>query len=246
MSKFSEGIFITGTDTGVGKTIVTAAVAWNMKQAGRSVGIMKPIQTGTVVSGPTDIEFIQDLIGEDHSVDYSCPYTFADPVAPLVASMLSDERIDIKRIRDSFKKLKENNDTVLVEGAGGILVPILEDYFMSDLALELDLPILIVSRPNIGTLNHTLLTLEYAKKKGLEVAGIVISNFPWDPGIPEQTNPELILSMTGVNILGVLPHDNSLSVEKNRAGNLKELAKSGLSPELGGEFDIQHFISSFG
>ena len=246
MSEFPDGIFVTGTDTGVGKTIVTAAIAWNLKQAGRKVGVMKPIQTGAIVSGPTDIEFVQKLIGDDGLVEYSCPYTFADPVAPLVASMLSDERIDIRRIKDSYKKLKENNETVIVEGAGGMLVPILEDYFMSDLALDLDIPILIVTRPNLGTLNHTLLTLEYAKRKGLEVAGIVISNYPWDPGIPEQTNPELILSMTGVNILGVLPHDNTISVEKGNIGKLKVLAESGLSTELGGKFDIEQFISSFG
>jgi dethiobiotin synthetase len=245
MSEFPKGIFITGTDTGVGKTIVTAAIAWNLKQAGRKVAVMKPVQTGTIISGPTDLEFVQNLIGHDSHIDHSCPYTFPDPVAPLVASMLSGERIDIKRIKDSYSKLSEQNETVIVEGAGGLFVPILEDYFMSDLALELNIPILIVTRPNLGTLNHTLLTLESAKRKGLEVAGIVISNYPWDPGIPEQTNPELLLSMTGVNILGILPHDNSLSVEKGDIGNLRDLAKSGLSQELGGTFDIEEFISSF-
>lgn len=245
MSEFPKGIFITGTDTGVGKTIVTAAIAWNLKQAGRKVAVMKPVQTGTIISGPTDLEFVQNLIGDDHTIDTSCPYEFPDPVAPLVASMLTGERIDIKRIKESYSKLSEQNETIIVEGAGGLLVPILEDYFMSDLALELNIPILIVARPNLGTLNHTLLTLESAKRKGLEVAGIVISNYPWDPGIPEQTNPELILSMTGVSILGVLPHDNSLSVEKGDIGNLRELASSGLSQELGGAFDIEDFISSF-
>jgi dethiobiotin synthetase len=245
MSEFPKGIFITGTDTGVGKTIVTAAIAWNLKQAGKKVAVMKPVQTGTIVSGPTDIEFVQSLIGDDYTIDTSCPFMFPDPVAPLVASMLAGERINIKKIKESFSDLSEENDTVIVEGAGGLLVPILEDYFMSDLALDLNIPILIVARPNLGTLNHTLLTLESAKRKGLEVAGIVISNYPWDPGIPEQTNPELILSMTGVNILGILPHDNSISVEKGEVGNLRDLALSGLSKELGGTFDMEEFLSSF-
>ena len=245
MSKFPEGIFVTGTDTGVGKTIVAAAIAWNLNRAGRRVGVMKPIQTGTVVSGPTDIEFVQKLIGEDGSLDYSCPYMFPDPVAPLVASMLADERIETGKIKNAHKKLKEDNDTVIVEGAGGLLVPILEHYFMSDLALDLNIPILIVTRPNIGTLNHTLLTIEYAKRKGLEIAGIVISNYPWYPGLPEQTNPELILSMTGVSILGILQNDNSISVEKGDIGNLRELAGTGLSPILGGTFDMEEFVSSF-
>ncbi len=244
MSEFPKGIFVTGTDTGVGKTIVTASIAWNLIQAGRKVGVLKPVQTGTIVSGPTDIEFVQSLFGEDSPLDVACPYMFPDPVAPLVASMLSGERIDIRSIEDSYSKLADQNDTVIVEGAGGLQVPILEDYFMSDLAMDLNIPILIVTRPNLGTLNHTFLTLESAKRKGLDVVGIVISNYPWDPGIPEQTNPELIISMTGVNILGILPHDNSISVEKGDIGNIKELASSRLCPELGGTFDLELFLSS--
>jgi dethiobiotin synthetase len=244
MTKFPKGIFVTGTDTGVGKTVVTAAIAWNLTQAGKRVALMKPVQTGTIVSGPTDIEFVQKVLGADYSLDVSCPYMFSDPVAPLVASMLVGERIDIKKIKDSYSRLSSDNDFVIVEGAGGLLVPILEDYFMSDLALDLDLPVLIVTRPNLGTLNHTFLTLESAKKRGLDVAGIVISNFPWDPGLPEQTNPELILSMTGDNILGVIPNDNSISVVNGDIGNIRDTASLVLSKELGGSFVLEEFLSS--
>lgn len=244
MTKFPKGIFVTGTDTGVGKTVVAAAIAWNLTQAGKRVALMKPVQTGTIVSGPTDIEFVQKVLGADYSLDVSCPYMFSDPVAPLVASMLVGERIDIKKIKDSYSRLSSDNDFVIVEGAGGLLVPILEDYFMSDLALDLDLPVLIVTRPNLGTLNHTFLTLESAKKRGLDVAGIVISNFPWNPGLPEQTNPELILSMTGDNILGVIPNDNSISVVNGDIGNIRDTASSVLSKELGGSFVLEEFLSS--
>lgn len=244
MTKFPKGIFVTGTDTGVGKTVVTAAIAWNLTQAGKRVALMKPVQTGTIVSGPTDIEFVQKVLGADYSLDVSCPYMFSDPVAPLVASMLVGERIDIKKIKDSYSRLSSDNDFVIVEGAGGLLVPILEDYFMSDLALDLDLPVLIVTRPNLGTLNHTFLTLESAKKRGLDVAGIVISNFPWDPGLPEQTNPELIFSMTGVDILGVIPNNNLISVGKGDIGNIRDTASSALSEELGGSFVLEEFLSS--
>ena len=97
MSKIPKGIFVTGTDTGVGKTVVTAAIAWNLTQAGKRVALMKPVQTGTIVSGPTDIEFVQKVLGANYSLDISCPYTFPDPVAPLVASMLAGERIDAKK-----------------------------------------------------------------------------------------------------------------------------------------------------
>ncbi len=244
MTKIPKGIFVTGTDTGVGKTVVTAAIAWNLKQSGKDVAVMKPIQTGTNISGLTDIEFVQKVLGADCLPDDCCPYSFPDPLAPLVASMLVGQRINIDKIKDSYNRLSSENETVIVEGAGGLLVPILEDYFMSDLALDLDLPIVIVTRPNLGTLNHTLLTLESAEKRGLDVAGIVISNYPWDPGLPEQTNPELILGMTGVNILGVFPNDNSISVEKGEIGNIREIASSALSKELGGSFVLEEFLSS--
>ena len=244
MSEFPKGIFVTGTDTGVGKTIVSAAIAWNMIQAGKRVAVMKPVQTGTVISGPTDIEFIQKVVGEGSQVDYSCPYSFPDPVAPLVASMLGGESIHIGKIVDAYEKLSSENDFVIVEGAGGLLVPILDNYFMSDLASDLELPTLIVARPDIGTINHTLLTLEAAQRRDIEIAGIVISNYPWDPGIPEQTNPELLLSFTGVDILGVLQNDNSLSVEKGEIGNLREAALTSLSKELGGSFEIDEFLSA--
>ncbi len=115
---------------------------------------------------------------------------------------------------------------------------------MSELAFDLELPTLIVTRPNLGTINHTLLTLEAAHRRDIEIAGIVISNYPWDPGIPEQTNPELLLSLTGVYILGVLQNDNSLSVEKGDIGNLRESALTSLSKELGGSFDIEEFLSA--
>ena len=164
--------------------------------------------------------------------------------ASMAASMLVGQKINIDKIKDSYNRLSAENDTVIVEGAGGLLVPILEDYFMSDLALDLDLPVLIVVRPNLGTLNHTLLTLESAEKRGLDVAGIVISNYPWDPGLPEQTNPELILGMTGVNILGVFPNDNAISVEKGEIGNIRDNASLYLSEELGGTFVLEDFLSS--
>ena len=244
MSKFDKGIFVTGTDTGVGKTVVTAAIAWNMVQAGKSVAVMKPVQTGTVISGPSDVEFVQLVLGDDNPIAYSCPYSFPDPVAPLVASMLVGETIQIGKISDAYEELASENDFVIVEGAGGLLVPIHDNYFMSELASDLELPMLVVTRPNLGTINHTLLTLESAQRRGIDIGGIVISNFPWDPGIPEQTNPELILSFTGVDLLGVLQNDNSISVEKGDIGNLRNNAPLSLSKELGGSFDLEQFLSS--
>lgn len=117
---------------------------------------------------------------------------------------------------------------------------------MSDLALELQMPILIVTRPDLGTLNHTLLTVESAKSKGLDIIGIVINNFPPSPGKAELTNPELIKRLSGVPIAGVYPRDSSISVERGKIGEIRRVAPTTLSPLLAGTFDAKEFISGLG
>ncbi|GIW46567.1 MAG: ATP-dependent dethiobiotin synthetase BioD [Deltaproteobacteria bacterium] len=239
-----KGVFITGTDTGVGKTVVSAALAWTLKSAGIRVAVMKPIQTGTASIDFTDIEFVQKVLGSGYALDRVCPYRFSLPLAPLVAASLVGERIDINRISSAFYELSKSFDTVIVEGAGGLVVPITEDYFMSDLAFDLNLPVVVVTRPSLGTLNHTFLTVEFARSRGLDVLGVVISNFPADPGLAERTNPELILKMTGKEILGVLPHDPDICVEEGRIGRIRETACSSFVSKLGGSFNVEDFIKS--
>ncbi len=243
MSSFPKGIFVTGTDTGVGKTVVSAAVAFNLQQLGKKVVVMKPVQTGTDSAGLMDIEFVGLVMGIKHNIDEVCPYRFPHPVAPSVAANLVGEKVELEKIKSAFHQLCSNYDTVIVEGAGGLLVPIAEDYLMSDLVLDLELPLLIVTRPSLGTLNHTLLTVECAKARGIRVLGIIISQFPLVPDIAERTNPELILEMTGELLLGVLPFDNEISVEEGKIGKLRDIAGSYFSPELGGSFIVQDFLS---
>ncbi|MER3446898.1 MAG: dethiobiotin synthase [Candidatus Dadabacteria bacterium] len=243
MSFFPKGIFVTGTDTGVGKTVVSAVLAWILKRSGRRVAIIKPVQTGTNSGGLMDIEFIQRVIGENYTIDEVCPYRFPLPLAPSVASYLSGEEIDLKRINSAFHNLSSNHDVVIVEGAGGLLVPITDNYLMSDLACDLGLHLIIVTRPSLGTLNHTLLTVESAKHRGLRILGIVINKFPLNPEIAERTNPELILKMTGGPIVGVLPFDPGICVEEGRIGRLREIADSCFSPDLGGSFILGDFLS---
>ena len=238
-----HGIFITGTDTGVGKTVITAAIAWTLKRAGRDVAVIKPIQTGTEQTGPMDIDFIQKVLGTNYDIDDVCPYRFPKPLAPLVASEIEGEKIDADKIRKAYIKLKSAHEVVLVEGAGGLLVPILEDYLMSDLASDLGLPLVVVARPRLGTLNHTLLTIQSGSARGLEMLGVVINNFPRDPGIAERTNPGLITEMTGVPLLGVYPSDPSISVEMNNPGSIRETAPTALSPLFGGTFNNSEFLS---
>jgi len=242
MSRFSKGIFVTGTDTGVGKTVVSAALAWALKQSGKRVAVMKPLQTGTDSAGLMDIEFVQRVLGTDYPLDEVCPYRFPHPLAPLVASSLIGEKVDLERIRSAFHKLISNHDVVVVEGAGGLLVPITQDYLMSNLAFDLGMPILIATRPSLGTLNHTLLTVESAKARGLKVLGIVINQFPSNPGLAERTNPGLIVKMTGEPILGVLPFDPEISVEEGRIGKLRDIAGASFTSELGGSFLVGEFL----
>jgi dethiobiotin synthetase len=243
MTSFPESIFVTGTDTGVGKTVITSALAWTLMQAGSKVSVMKPVQTGTNEPGLTDLEFVETVLGASFNSEDNSPYSFPEPLAPLTASRFAGRKIDIDKIKRAFEKLRSASDTVIVEGAGGLLVPILENYLMSDLALELGIPVLIVARPDLGTLNHTLLTVESARTRGLDVLGVVISNFPPSPCKAESTNPELITRLSGVPIVGVYPRDSSISVEQGKIGKIREVAPSTLSPLLAGTFDANEFLS---
>lgn len=246
MPSHPQGIFITGTDTGVGKTVITAALAWTMVKAGKRTVVMKPVQTGTGLPGLTDIEFVEKVLGSDYILDEVCPYRFPEPLSPLTASMISGKKIDVEKIKRAFLKLKSIHDVVIVEGAGGLLVPIREDYLMCDLASDLGLSLLIVTRPGLGTLNHTALTVESAKSRGLDILGIVINCFPSVPGEAERTNPAIIMRMAGVPIAGVFPSDPALSVEEGRVGRIREIASSTFIPSLSGTFDSCEFLSALG
>lgn len=243
MSSFPKGIFVTGTDTGVGKTVVSAALAWTSKQSGKRVVVMKAVQTGTDSAGLMDIEFVQKVMGTNYPIEEVCPYRFSHALSPLVAASLVGEKVDMERIKSAFYKLGSAHDAVIVEGAGGLLVPITDDYLMSDLAFDLKLPLIIVSRPGLGTLNHTLLTVESARARGLKVLGIVINQFPSNPDVAESTNPELITKMTGELLLGVFPSDPEISVEEGRIGKLRDIASSCFSPGMDGTFIARDFLS---
>jgi dethiobiotin synthetase len=242
MINHSKGFFITGTDTGVGKTVVSAALGWNLIQSGKKVGVMKPIQTGTDLVGLMDIEFIQKVLETSYALEEVCPYRFPHPVAPFVASSLVGQIIDTDRLKSNFLRMSSTNDVVIVEGAGGLLVPIKKNYLMSDLAFDLELQTIVVTSPFLGTLNHTLLTIECAKSRGLKLYGIAINSFPANPSVAERTNPELIIQMTGEKVVGVLPYDPDLSVEDGRVGKLRESSYSSFNVELGGSFVIEEFL----
>ena len=200
-------IFITGTDTNVGKTVVTAGIAAALKSKGYSVGVFKPVQSGAVIKNnelvSPDIEFIRLV---DKNVLTKVSYNLKEPAAPSLAAEIEGINIDIKKILDDYKKLGAECDFVIAEGVGGLLVPINKGFLVRDMVKTMDLPLLIVARPGLGTINHTLLTIEAAKTKNIKILGIIISNYPEGTGdFAIKNAPQMIESLSGEKILGILP-----------------------------------------
>ncbi len=209
----ARGIFVTGTDTGVGKTIVAATLARLLRMKGISVGVMKPVtsgcheESGLLVSDDArllcqaaDIELCDDV----------APYRLREPIAPADAARLDGVRIDFSHIKSAFERLAATYNYVIVEGAGGLMVPLCGGMLVADLALVFELPLLVVARPGLGTINHTVLTCFTAQQLGLQVAGIIINGMPESPGLAEQGAPHQIGSLSGASVLGIWPRRNEV------------------------------------
>ena len=200
------GLFITGTDTGVGKTFVARGIASALRARGRRVGVLKPIETGcgaAIGRQPADALALQAAAGSTLPLDRICPYRLDAPLAPDVAARLENVRLDPAVVVAAFRALERDHDVTLVEGAGGLLVPILERYTMADLARELGLPLLVVVDSKLGAINHTLLTLEAAATRGLSVRGYVL-NHASAADEAAATNPSVLARCTDTPCLGAL------------------------------------------
>lgn len=191
--------FVTGTDTGVGKTVVAAALARSSLAEGLSVTYCKPVQTGATPHQPGDEAFIRATTG----ITTMELLRFPAPLAPAVAAELAGTQINTAALIDEILAQEPTTDVLIVEGAGGLLVPLSREVTMADLAKAIDATVVIVCRPSLGTLNHTALTLEAASRRGLRVEGIVISGWPTNPGLTERSNLEQLDLMAPV--LGVVP-----------------------------------------
>jgi dethiobiotin synthetase len=229
-----KAYFITGTDTGVGKTVVTGALAAALARTGLSVGVMKPCESGCAEKDgelvPADALFLRDMAGCDDGLDEVCPYRLRAPLAPGVAAKLEGVVIDPARIQDLFAAACRRHDSVLVEGAGGLLVPMTDVLLTIDLVRLLAIPLIIVARLSLGAINHTLLTVREAQRAGLFIAGIILNQTAQEYGLAEQTNPDVISRFAGVPILGIMPFVSE-SVRRDRAA-LAHLAESHLSIHL--------------
>lgn len=200
--------FVTGTDTGVGKTVASAWLAAAAREAGRSVRYVKPVQTGLApgASGG-DADFVRAATG----VQADELLRFAEPLAPAVAAERAGTPIDFGGLFSEVRALADACEELIVEGAGGLLVPLAGDQMMADLAAALDAELIVVARPGLGTLNHTALTLEAARRRSLTVGGLVVCGWPDAPGLAERTNLERLGAMAP--ILATIPFIEGVSVE---------------------------------
>lgn len=204
--------FVTGTDTGVGKTWITASLATFWYRQGYDVGVMKPIETG--VKGPSWPDDAKALVQASHSADaqeFVVPYTFEPPVSPWAATLMTGKRIDWNHLIETARAVIGRHQVTLIEGAGGIAVPIDADHSMIHIAQELEIPVILVARTGLGTINHTILSVEYAKAHGVKVLGIImnaVNELPEDVSI--TLNPSLIESLTGIPVWAVVPFHSDI------------------------------------
>ncbi len=206
-----RGLFITGTDTGVGKTILSAAVIAAMTHEGVSVRAYKPVVTGLEDQAeiaargqwPPDHELLAAVAGMDP--DEVSPVRFGPAVSPHLAAELAGERIDPARLLAGARSSGAGHGTrtLIVEGVGGLLTPLAKDYTVCDLASALSLPVLIAARPGLGTINHSLLTLRAARAAGLDVRAVVLTPWPADPAAMERSNRSTIARMGRVAVAGL-------------------------------------------
>lgn len=219
--KMIKGIFVTGTDTGIGKTIITAAIVLGLKERGIDCGVMKPVQCAG-----DDALVLKKISQADDPLILINPYYFKRPLSPHLAAKLEGRMVSIKKIKKSYQTLSARHQFLVVEGAGGLLVPLKGNFLIAELIQELNMPAIIVARLGLGTINHSLLTLEAARKRGIEVRGIIFNQNKKEPlTVCEKTNPRIISKLGKIKVLGIVPHMGSLNKKDDNLRELKEVVK---------------------
>jgi len=213
----NRGIFITGTDTGVGKTVVSAALAIGLQRHGLHVGVMKPVETGISSSTMTcsDAARLRNLVATEIPLEEVSPYRFTLPLSPLAAAQAERRTIDPNRIRKAYRLLAGRFDHTVVEGAGGVLVPITPYTDIIDLIVRLKLPAVIVGRSGLGGINHARLTLEALRRRKIPIVALVLNQtVPVRTKIArtqEQTTINLLRKEAGVPVLGPISYQAGLA-----------------------------------
>ncbi|MDP2854078.1 MAG: dethiobiotin synthase [Smithellaceae bacterium] len=221
-----RGIFIIGTDTGVGKTLISAGLLYLLLKKKYRAAYFKPVASGEVDIGgvkmSADAAFVKSVTGFSEDQKIVTPFSFADAVAPHLAARLAHRTIETAVIQKSLNDLKARYDVIIGEGAGGLAVPLNDEGYMQyDLIRELGFSCLLVARAGLGTINHTLLTLRVAKSVGLTVKGIIISGV--GQTLIEQDNVGMIKKLSGVNAIFTLPAVVGVDTEKMHMENLRDV-----------------------
>ncbi len=199
-----KGVFVTGTGTEVGKTVVAAALARAFAARGRRVAVFKPAVTGLDEPGEPDHALLRRAAGSDQADAEIAPYRYGPPASPHLAAELAGERIDPGRLREAAAAAGRDADLLVCEGVGGLLVPLAPGYLVRDLAADLGMPLAIAASPGLGTINHTLLTIEAARAAELEVGVVVLTPWPDSPTPVERSNLATIAAL-GDALVETLP-----------------------------------------
>ena len=227
----SKSLFITGTDTDVGKTYVAAGLGMALRETGINVGVMKPFAAGTPKKRGYKSGDVQILSRAVQTSDPEClvnPQFFPIPASPYTAWKNLKIKPSIPAVLSAFKKLSALHDMLLVEGIGGVMTPILRDYYVADLIRDMRIPAVIVSKSRIGTINHTVMTVRMCERYRIPIKGIIINNF--EKGYPVKELRRDLQRLTGVRVLGSIPFikdvgDSSLSGIFKKNIDLKPLLK---------------------
>ncbi|MCB0877248.1 MAG: dethiobiotin synthase [Solirubrobacterales bacterium] len=196
-----RSVFVTGTGTEVGKSVVSAVIAATAASDGLSVAVFKPAVSGLDEGGEADHELLARAAGSRQSEDEIAPYRYGPPVSPHLAAAMADEEIDTDLLVGAAETAAAGSDAIVCEGVGGLMVPLKPDYLVRNLAAELGYPLVIVAPPGLGTINHTLLTIEAAWAAELEVESVVMTPWPEEPARLEESNRETVEELTGVEVL---------------------------------------------
>lgn len=216
-----KGVFVTGTDTNVGKTWIAAGLTAVLRRWGLRACYFKPIQSGCPEEDgrliPTDARFARELAGLEEPLELLTPITLRLPLAPGVAAAREGRRVDLEEVARAREELARRYDLLVIEGAGGLYVPLINTRFLVlDLIQWFRLPLIVVARAGLGTINHTVLTVKAAQHAGVPVAGVILNRYPARPSLAEETNPEVIAALTGVAILGKVPEIPDLSSQEGK------------------------------
>jgi len=214
-----RGIFVTGTDTGVGKTVVAAGIAWLLKSRNVDVGVMKPFATAarphSARHRSEDTAMLAAAVSALEPDEELNPFFFKVPASPLMAAQLTGRPpAGMQGALFALKKLGIMHNFMVVEGIGGLMVPLTEREFVADFVRLSGLPVVIVTRPQLGTINHTLLTVRVCREFGLGVLGIIVNMMPKKASVVEKNTPKMIERLAGVPVLAVLPETRNPNHKK--------------------------------